>query len=161
MRCPAGPCPCAPFSSQGPGCSHTSTYASFSVASHALGWHRSPDSARAFLVLRVASSAADDGKQNPELGRLLALCNGLVAQAGQPELYAGAPDRGDGAFHVSLAWSLARDVDEMERRTAAVAPDMATVQLRVASVKVKIGNVVTNIPLAAETRSARASLFGL
>ena len=114
----------------------------FDLAPRALAWHRTPESARSFLVLRVASAAegaaaelrrSSRASTNPELADLLRRCNGLVESHGQPPLYApralqNGVDGGDGggstlssspddAFHVSVAWSFA-DVDaELRART--------------------------------------------
>lgn len=87
----------------------------FALVCDGLSWHRSPDSERSFLVLRVRSSspppgaaAADDGDaaggggsgggrgrgRNPELSTLLSRCNDLVSSYGQPRLYAAPRDPG-------------------------------------------------------------------
>lgn len=90
----------------------------FEVGVHDLAWHRSPDSDRSFLVLRVRSTtcngnlendnnddddnnnknttkspstSAQHGTINPELTALLRRCNSIVAQYGQPRLYAQSP----------------------------------------------------------------------
>ncbi|KAI1844554.1 hypothetical protein JX266_009227 [Neoarthrinium moseri] len=88
----------------------------FELAPTGLEWHRTHESARSFLVLRVGSrrkqpsgagpAEADDGdrgksgaagarepqaKKNPELAALLGRCNALCASFGQPELYAFKP----------------------------------------------------------------------
>lgn len=70
------------------------TTAAFTLRVDGLGWFRSPDAARSFLVLRVRSSAASNssssskGRRNPELAALLARCNACVGARGQPVLYA-------------------------------------------------------------------------
>ncbi|KAK7732465.1 poly(U)-specific 3'-to-5' RNA exonuclease [Cytospora paraplurivora] len=118
----------------------------FEMVCDELDWHRSPDSQRSFLVLRVRSSSSlaggggggGGGGKNPELSALLARCNDLVASYGQPTLYAATPrlsprlDGGPGenregdvggggdAFHISIAWSFASPSDEIRRRTAEV-----------------------------------------
>ncbi|KUI58387.1 U6 snRNA phosphodiesterase [Cytospora mali] len=76
----------------------------FELVCDGLSWHRSPDSERSFLVLRVRSSSsstaattttttavnggASRSGRNPELSTLLARCNDLVSSYGQPKLYA-------------------------------------------------------------------------
>lgn len=64
----------------------------------------------------------------------------------------------DGAFHVSIAWSFAEPTEEIRARTAAVFARevererhkgvLGKIRIPVNSVKVKIGNVVDDIPLA-------------
>lgn len=133
----------------------------FTVRPSALSWHRSPDSNRAFLVLRVRER--DDGT-NPGLAALLARCNALVPQFGQPPLYASSPPGHDGAaaapssaddkFHVSVAWSFADVTKELHARTAGVYERsgfqgrVGALQIPVECVKVKIGNVVASLTLS-------------
>lgn len=83
---------------------------SFALRVDGLGWFRSPDAERSFLVLRVCSSSATStpaaaatslaksGKReqggrtrNPELVGLLSACNAVVGAYGQPMLYARGP----------------------------------------------------------------------
>lgn len=156
----------------------------FALGVDGLGWFRSPDSARSFLVLRVRSEAGDggSGRRNPELATLLARSNKCVGGVGQPVLYAGVPSGGsseeeetkggsgekqvgavaggegpaaDEAFHVSIAWSFAEPTEVIRERTAAVFAQeefqrgiVEGISIPVDSVKVKIGNVITNIALA-------------
>lgn len=62
----------------------------------------------------------------------------------------------DGAFHVSIAWSFAEPTEEIRARTAAVFAReekrqkgvLGEIRIPVDSVKMKIGNLVTDIPLA-------------
>ncbi|KAF7531432.1 hypothetical protein G7054_g8890 [Neopestalotiopsis clavispora] len=119
----------------------------FDLAPDGLEWHRTHESARSFLVLRVRSrtsiiapsssnlpgrsftKAKSEMKQqkNQELGALLRHCNSLCQSFGQPELYAfkhtedggTARDVGD-AFHVSVAWSFSEPTDELKRVTQEV-----------------------------------------
>ncbi|KAK9777525.1 putative U6 snRNA phosphodiesterase [Seiridium cardinale] len=78
----------------------------FELTPTALEWHRTYESSRSFLVLRVVSSApplfspavpvsslksvavGKPGEKNPELGALLRHCNTLCKTFEQPELYA-------------------------------------------------------------------------
>ncbi|TPX18390.1 uncharacterized protein E0L32_011723 [Thyridium curvatum] len=127
-----------------------------------LAWHRSPDSNRSFLVLRV--------KTRKELSSLLARSNNLVAAYGQPRLYAspdGRAEEGD-AFHVSIAWSFAGP-GTVEAQTAKVFESsefkkpVTSIKVGLNAVKVKIGNIITSVELD-ETRSGKkrkGSLFGL
>jgi hypothetical protein len=163
----------------------------FALVCDGLSWHRSPDSERSFLVLRVRSSssppgaaAANDGDagggrgRNPELSTLLSRCNDLVSSYGQPQLYAASRDPGgkeeggvdgDDAFHISIAWSFASPTDELCRRTAEVfaRPEFQDrvakdITIPVEGVKAKIGNVVTNIGLLGRKKGRKGSdLFGV
>lgn len=146
----------------------------FALACDDLAWHRSPDSERSFLVLRVRGPSGT----NDELSALLRACNRLVASCGQPQLYTpkdpGQQERNHAsdAFHISLAWSFTAPTAELSRKTAEVfaRPEfrdaiLSRISIPVEGVKVKIGNVVTNIALP-ESRGGRRSrddvgLFGI
>ncbi|KAL1882147.1 poly(U)-specific 3'-to-5' RNA exonuclease [Diaporthe australafricana] len=143
----------------------------FTLACDDLSWHRSPESARSFLVLRVRGPRG----ANDELSALLRACNHLVASYGQPELYAPTGSSDDNsshvgdAFHVSLAWSFAEPTAEMRQTTAEVFARpgfrnaiLSRISIPVEGVKVKIGNVVKNIALP-ETggRGGSAGVKGL
>lgn len=76
----------------------------FSLRPTGLEWHRTAESARSFLVLRVEPVAPDaDAERSPgekqeknrELTQLLRRCNGVAQSFGQPALYAFASGRGD------------------------------------------------------------------
>lgn len=78
----------------------------------------------------------------------------------------------DGAFHVSVAWSFADPTDEIRARTAAVfarevegrRTEMSNIRILVDSVKVKIGNVVSDIPLVDKSGKGSGGgrvLFGI
>ncbi|CAK7265980.1 poly(U)-specific 3'-to-5' RNA exonuclease [Sporothrix epigloea] len=125
-----------------------------------LDWFRSPDSARAFLVMRVTPNDAHSPIQ--PLVTLLRRCNALVTLVGQPALYAnGSSDDKDrdengaaSAFHVSIAWTLAADLVAWSDATKQVYEtwkqanrEEAVLRIPVRSIKAKIGNVVTDIPL--------------
>ncbi|KAI4600971.1 poly(U)-specific 3'-to-5' RNA exonuclease [Pestalotiopsis sp. 9143b] len=112
----------------------------FELVPDGLEWHRTHESARSFLVLRVRScssgkvtssasgSSSTNGKReekqekNAELGTLLRHCNALCRTFGQPELYAFKPSEDEGAtrdvgdaFHVSVAWSFSEPTEELKR----------------------------------------------
>ncbi|KAI2472580.1 U6 snRNA phosphodiesterase Usb1 [Annulohypoxylon bovei var. microspora] len=116
--------------------------APFDLAPRGLEWHRTRESARSFLVLRVAgaesssdvtattaaeagleegtedtSGPSQDIQQNPHLTALLQRCNALVQEYAQPPLYAFKANSGDSAFHISIAWSFAAPTPEIRRRT--------------------------------------------
>lgn len=141
----------------------------FALAPYDLAWHRSPDSERSFLVLRVRGPSGT----NDELSALLRTCNRLVASYGQPQLYAPGSPGHDGsnhasdAFHVSLAWSFIAPTAELSQKTAEVfaRPEfrdaiLSRISIPVEGVKAKIGNVVTNIALP-ETGGGSGSRNGM
>ncbi|KAI1827472.1 U6 snRNA phosphodiesterase Usb1 [Xylaria intraflava] len=147
----------------------------FELATRGVEWHRTAESARSFLVLRVGSvrkdekeSRQDDKNEltnksatNPHLATLLHRTNALVTAFGQPALYVGPDNAGDTiaeeAFHISIAWSPAAPTAEVRRLTDAVfnattggdaAAVVRAMRVRAEGVKVKIGNVVTHVPLS-------------
>lgn len=139
-------------------------------------WHRTPESNRSFLVLRVRSSRVkeDDEQEddavshNPELTTLLTRCNTAVAGYGQPQLYQWADNARVGdAFHVSIAWSFAEPDDELRAKTGDVfaksefGDAIREMGFEVDGVKAKIGNVVHHIPLARESAKRQRGLLGL
>ncbi|KAK3310247.1 U6 snRNA phosphodiesterase Usb1 [Chaetomium strumarium] len=123
----------------------SSGLAAFGLGCSRVEWHRTAESGRSFLVLRVysrhcAAPVSDGDAQgehkdedaksmdnnnnnpNPELTALLRRCNSVVAKYGQPELYrwADAEDaegQVGNAFHVSIAWSFAEPTDELKSVT--------------------------------------------
>lgn len=105
---------------------------------------------------------SDDG-----LNRLLKLSNDTLARFGQPPLYetpstqgkpTGVSLRGkssslsgenfSGCFHISLAWSLSEpSLKERERVAGVDLRALHGIQVGFDSVKAKIGNIVSSIPL--------------
>ncbi|KAI1077377.1 U6 snRNA phosphodiesterase Usb1 [Whalleya microplaca] len=115
----------------------------------ALAWHRTAESARSFLVLRVASTstpadsvtptttgttvasttttttaaANSNPNPNPELTTLLSTSNALARSFSQPPLYASSSSSSSSgvgsAFHISLAWTFAPPDAELTRVTEA------------------------------------------
>ncbi|KAL1888602.1 poly(U)-specific 3'-to-5' RNA exonuclease [Sporothrix stenoceras] len=87
----------------------------FDVAFDGLDWFRSPDSARAFLVLGAIVKGSSS--MNEPLMKLLDRSNEQVTAVGQPALYARKSVDGDdpavdsSSFHVSVAWTLASNID--------------------------------------------------
>lgn len=134
-------------------------------------WHRTEESGRSFLVLRVrevGSAAAVGGNPNPGLTELLRRCNAVVEGHGQPGLYGWAFGRGEEAvgraFHVSVAWSFAEPGEEVRRVTEEVLGRWGArgrVRIGVDGVKVKIGNVVTHVPLRGRGGGTEGGLLGL
>lgn len=110
---------------------------------------------------------------NPELMRLLKVCNDTVESFDQPVLYQSpGQDSADEAFHISIGWALNLQVDEASNKALEVFDDaefrsLKSWKIPVPGVKVKIGNVVNHLPLSTGTTSASTSkgasnsLFGL
>ena len=141
--------------------------AAFTLRCSKAEWHRTVESGRSFLVLRVHGGQAtpdDDAdppgnntNRNPQLTELLRRCNLVVANYQQPELYQWAENAGErrigNAFHVSVAWSFAEPTEELVKATekafdgGEVKKRIQEVQVPVDGVKVKIGNVVTHAAL--------------
>lgn len=149
------------FLSRVPGALRLRSFSRFAVRPSALSWHRSPDSNRAFLVLRVQESC-DGG--NLGLTRLLERCNEVVREFGQPELYSDAGRVMD-RFHLSVAWSFVDVTGSLQSRTDVAYENfrdqVAAMEIPIESVKVKIGNIITSLSLAdyGQKRSEVGSLF--
>ncbi|PTB68739.1 hypothetical protein BBK36DRAFT_1191752 [Trichoderma citrinoviride] len=148
----------------------------FSVSPGRLLWYNSPDSNRTFLILQVASSSTSKSAgtlSNPELMRLLSACNDLAQRFDQPILYQnkrGDKDAADEAFHISIGWALDLPVDEEANEALEAFEDeefqsVKAWKISVPGVKVKIGNVVSHVPLSGAapiaSRPQSRSLFGL
>lgn len=109
----------------------------FTLAIRAVDWHRTEESGRSFLVLRLvrpssSSACAAAGPEsseedettinkNPELTDLLKRCNQVARDYRQPGLYE-YPSAGDvgNAFHISIAWSFSPPSDQLKQVTAEV-----------------------------------------
>ncbi|KAJ0303448.1 hypothetical protein COL5a_011354 [Colletotrichum fioriniae] len=146
----------------------SSTTGEFSLSPRGLGFFKSPDSDRAFLVLRVAcpadSSQSDTATgSNPHLRTLLNKCNGVAVRFDHPPLYqARATELVDDAFHVSIGWAFGLPEEDECLRTYALlkTPRFRGIrkwQIDVSGVKAKIGNVVTHIPLSNTSKKRRNS----
>ncbi|KAK0667710.1 hypothetical protein QBC41DRAFT_323296 [Cercophora samala] len=133
-------------------------------------WHFTSESGRAFLVMRVICPSG-----NNELVYFLSKINDLAQLYGQPQLYTWA-SAAEGkevadAFHFSIAWCLGKPSEDLERITerAFAHPEVQAVKrlfkLTVCSIKVKVGNAVTDIPLKKEdekrNKRRHNSLLGL
>ncbi|KAL6863846.1 hypothetical protein J3F83DRAFT_164791 [Trichoderma novae-zelandiae] len=157
---------------------HASGVPPFSVTPRSLLWYKSPDSNRTFLILQVASPSTSSKSAgtlaNPELMRLLNACNDVVQTFDQPILYQNKgsdKDSADEAFHISIGWALDLPVDEESNNALEPFGDeesrsIRTWKISVPGVKVKIGNVVSHVPLSSgaaptASRGQSRSLFGL
>lgn len=149
----------------------TSGVHQFSVHPKRLTWYNSPDSNRTFLILQVASSSVLDGAasaSNPELMRLLNVCNDMVQSYDQPILYQSQKgDAADGAFHISIGWALNLQVDEESNKALEAFEEdefrsMTSWKIPMPGVKVKIGNIVSHVPLSTTKtlKKPTNSLFG-
>jgi hypothetical protein len=104
--------------------------------------------------------------------RLLKTCNDTVESFSQPILYQGSgKEAADEAFHISIGWALNLQVDEASNKALRVFDDaefqsLQSWKIQVPGVKVKIGNVVSHLPLStgstpAASKGASTSLFAL
>ncbi|KAF9875797.1 hypothetical protein CkaCkLH20_06729 [Colletotrichum karsti] len=150
----------------------SSAAGSFVLSPVGIGFFKSPDSDRAFLILRVANphasrstTAATDGNsdgKNPQLRALLTKCNAVALRFGQQPLYgARATELVHDAFHVSIGWTFGLPPEDacLQAYGMLKLPAFREVrkwEIRVSGVKAKIGNVVTHIPLRDGGRGASA-----
>jgi hypothetical protein len=123
----------------------------FETTIQGVRWERNFDGTRYFLVLRISM---DD-----ELNMLLDCCNGCAKQFNLPLLYATgrtSEDRTD-AFHISIAWQLAAPT--LKHKVVIAHPGIEKLKkvvqvertLGFEVVKLKIGNMVKDIPLRKPT----------
>ncbi|GJC85096.1 U6 snRNA phosphodiesterase [Colletotrichum liriopes] len=141
----------------------------FTLSPRGVGFFKSPDSDRAFLVLRIADPAASrdntstSGK-NPQLRTLLTKCNAVALRFDHPALYqAHTTELVDDAFHVSIGWMFGLPPEDACLRTYALLKqpefrDVRQWKIEVSGVKVKIGNVVTHVPLKTPSKGGRGAL---
>jgi len=137
------------------------------VQPNTLYWASNYESTRWFLVFSVQKPVQD------YLNRLLKLSNVSLDQFNQPPLYAGSrtqeqqtrvssstpasssartddvpSDDFSGCFHISLAWTLSEPSSkDHEQITGIDLRALRELQIGFDSVKAKIGNHVTSIPL--------------
>ncbi|OHE93500.1 hypothetical protein CORC01_11186 [Colletotrichum orchidophilum] len=144
----------------------------FSLSPRGLGFFKSPDSDRSFLVLRVANPATSSQSDtsststtgsNPQLRTLLNKCNGVAVRFEHPPLYqTHATELVDDAFHVSIGWTFGLPHEDACRQTYGLLkkPEFRGVQkwhIEVSGVKAKIGNVVTHIALNNPSRRKKSA----
>lgn len=125
-----------------------------------MAWVSNWEATRWFLVLKL------DKSEGNVLNRLLTATNNVAARFGLPKLYDNrtltnekevraldGPGDFSSNFHISIAWSISApettgviDLDDVPLNGLFINFD---------SVKVKIGNGVSNIPLTSETPDLR------
>lgn len=124
-----------------------------------LNWVSNYEKTRWFLVVRVKRPDGDN------LNALLRLSNRSLTLFRQPPLYEtgtvqkqqsrlNGSDPGDFShcFHISIAWSLNKPSLEMEKRTAGIdLKGLRDLTVHFNSVKVKIGNNISSMPLSQGT----------
>lgn len=130
---------------------------SFVVNPKGLAWFKSPDSDRAFLIIRVESAStrlsAKPPKSNPELMTLLNSCNGVAGRFKQPLLYQNqANQEVGGAFHLSIAWTFGlpdeeKPIEALDIFNRKDIREAKKWDIDVTGIKVKIGNIVSHVPL--------------
>ena len=127
----------------------TSGAVAFVVSTSGIAWVPNFDQTRYFLVLQLSKPANDD------LNKLLQACNTCASKHGLTALYSNAGDRYDlhsedrsEAFHISIAWSLLKpNAAEKGHDRAKDDATLPSIKASFSEVKVKIGNIVTGIPL--------------
>ena len=123
----------------------------------ALAWLPNLERSRYFLVLKLMRPEHDD------LNKLLAACNTCAKALGMVALYDQlAYDEGvkafsqtqdldqdkSSAFHISIAWTLEKPSEAQQRMIDRNACDqLREIDIHFKCVKVKVGNVVTDVQL--------------
>jgi hypothetical protein len=133
----------------------------FQVRPNTLYWVSNYEKTRWFLVFSVQRPVQD------HLNRLLRLSNDSLRLFDQPPLYAGSRSQGQptrassnhrkddvptddfsGYFHISLAWTLSEPSARHHRQVTGIdLRGLRELQIGFDSVKAKVGNNVTSIPL--------------
>ncbi len=129
----------------------------FRVTPTTVEWVPNMERSRYFLVLKLTKPVNDD------LNKLLAACNACVKAWGMNPLYtnSGSDHGGEtssqtqklgqdesSAFHVSIAWTLGKPSDAQQTMLEGKAYDqLRGIGTDFACVKIKVGNVVTDVPL--------------
>lgn len=129
----------------------------FSVTPTHLAWVSNLDDSRQFLVLKLTKPENDD------MNKLLAACNSCAESLSMALLFNNSTDaRGVGdspkssqsrhdrssAFHISIAWTLEKpSAADQVAVTQLVSTGLLDMDVNFSVVKIKIGNVVTDVPL--------------
>lgn len=144
---------------------------SFNIKLNNIDWVSNYEKTRWFLVLRVQKP------ENNALNHLLRASNRSLTLFNQPPLYeapasaASKPDRRrqsrnrdeqpkiedhSHCFHISLAWSLTEPTPDVKDRTARMdLRRLGDLAVHFDSVKAKIGNTVSSIPLSTGVHDER------
>ena len=123
----------------------TSGATAFDTKSNGIAWVPNLDQTRYFLVLQLSKPDNDD------LEKLLRACNACASKFDLLQLYSNAGDRDrSSSFHISIAWALHKPgISKEEAESMPVDLFVPSIKTSFKEVKVKIGNVVTDIPLPA------------
>jgi U6 snRNA phosphodiesterase len=132
----------------------TSTAQPFNVSPTHLDWVANQDKSRHFLVLKLTQPRNDD------LNKLLTACNGCAKSLGLEQLYANSTETASrqsqddlsrsnsSSFHISIAWALASPTVTMaETLESVILTRLRQEVVNFSTVKMKIGNVVIEVPL--------------
>lgn len=135
-----------------------SSISSFSVNPTSCTWVSNYERTRWFLVLSLARPEGD------QLNDLLRLCSKIATDYDQPRLYdspnfeaaRSAPELADEfdrslAFHISIAWTLIPPSQALIEAATTWSNDSIDA-FTVEGIKVRIGNVVTSVPLKAKIK---------
>lgn len=125
----------------------------FGVTPVDVAWVPNVGQSRFFLVLKLSRPENDD------LNKLLSACNTCAKTWGLDLLYSQNSDNScqslvtkpdtSGAFHISIAWTLRQPTyADQEVINTRAARDLAEMTIEFSSVKIKIGNVVTDVQLS-------------
>ncbi|KAJ5889031.1 hypothetical protein N7495_009072 [Penicillium taxi] len=139
--------------------SHLQIYR-FKVTFDSLKWVSNFNKTRWFLVLHVQKPEGD------ELNSLIRLSNKVMAMFDQPPLYTSSKDTDQNErdftdnFHVSIAWSLTEPSDDQSLQvTGHDLGRVKVMRIRFDSVKAKVGNNVSNIPLKEDLQAFHEKHF--
>ncbi len=147
----------------------------FSVPAPTFDWVANHEKTRWFLVMKLSRPA-----QN-ELNALLRISNQIAQSFGQLPLYAepqpimGSPiskrskppspstqnpasEDMSSNFHISIAWTLHPPSQSMLEQIQHLNHDFPALQIPIQTIKAKIGNTVSSIPLASKTDSSNKIL---
>ena len=126
----------------------------FKVSPNRLAWVANVEGSRYFLVLSLTRPRNDD------LNKLLNACNACAEAWDMNTLYGNgkqsqiAPDSAEidqdrsSSLHISVAWTLERPSEIQERGAETETFDQTSeATIGFSSVRVKVGNVVTEVPL--------------